>query len=656
MKHHVLLSYSHADTDLMRRVRDALVAAGLAVWTDEALPDDAAPGTPLWEDAMRRAIDEAGCVVVLLSPQAGTSDVVRRMVTHTLVSGHCIFPVLLTGDVEHAVPPALHDTAIIDMRDGNADTMADALSSVVDAVARHLVTMLPLEKPPRSVHVTLPDGQVLTVQAGTRLEAVIKTWQQDANGEPALAALVDGVLRELTIPVQEDCAVTPLTMRSSDGGRMYRRSLVFLLITAAAELFPEAQVVIHHALPTGAYYCELRGRGNFTQAELDRLMGRMREIVAAEEPIRRTRMPLDEARAFFAARGDDDKVRLLDFRYKDYLMVYKLRDSADYFYGYMVPSTGYLNIFDMRLHPPDGFLLMYPRRESPTIIKPYQAANKIAAVFERQAEWLELLGLEDIGHLNQVIVNRRARELVLVAEALHNQHLADIAAEIAERHKAGVRLVLIAGPSSSGKTTFSKRLAIQLLAHGVRPYTLELDHYFVDRDQTPRDENGEYDFEALEALNLPLLNEQLNALMAGEVVHIPYFDFISGKSSRNGKTAQITRDHVLIVEGIHGLNPQLVAAVDEARLYRIYISALTQLNIDRHNRIPTTDVRLLRRIVRDARYRGYTALDTLGRWPSVRRGEKRHIFPYQENADVMFNSSLMYELAVLRPLAEPLLL
>jgi len=266
-----------------------------------------------------------------------------------------------------------------------------------------------------------------------------------------------------------------------------------------------------------------------------------------------------------------------------------------------------------------------------------------------------LLGIEDIGQLNMAIRDGRARELVLVNEALHEQHIAHIATQIAERHRDGLRLVLIAGPSSSGKTTFSKRLAIQLMAHGLKPYTLEMDRYFVEREKTPRDEHGEYDFEALEAVDLPLFNDQILRMTAGEKVQIPHFNFVTGLREV-GEEVQLTADHILIVEGIHGLNPALVSSLPTQQTFRVYVSALTQLNIDRHNRVPTTDVRLIRRIVRDATYRGYSAVDTLSRWESVRRGEKRNIFPYQENADIMFNSALLYELAVLRPLAEPLLL
>ncbi|MBU0704666.1 MAG: nucleoside kinase, partial [Chloroflexi bacterium] len=301
-----------------------------------------------------------------------------------------------------------------------------------------------------------------------------------------------------------------------------------------------------------------------------------------------------------------------------------------------------------------GFVLQYPRRHWPTELRPVRDYPQLTAIFHEYGEWLHLLGVESVSGLNEAIANGRIREIILVSEALHEQRIAQIADLIA-RWRSEVRLVLVAGPSAAGKTTFSKRLSVQLLAHGIRPFPLELDNYFVDREKTPRDEHGEYDFEVLEALDVPLFNQHLLALVRGEEVQTPRFNFQTGHREK-GEIVQLGPDHIIIVEGIHGLNPQLVPSLPEESIFRIYLSALTQLNTDRHNRVPTTDTRLVRRIVRDATYRGYTAEETLKRWESVRRGEKRHIFPYQEHADVMFNSALVYELAVLKPLAEPLLL
>jgi uridine kinase len=517
-------------------------------------------------------------------------------------------------------------------------------------------TLVYRAEPRTSVQVSFPDGSRLEGPVGTPLEKFVLAYERDnpPQGKLTVAAVVDGLLRELTMPVTREISIRRVQTDSGDGGRVYRRSLAFLMTVATAELFPGVQIVIDYALPSGAYFCKVLGRDPFSADELKKIKVHMQAIVEADEPIIREEINLDEAIRMFDACGDDDKVRLLEFRNKDYLTIYRLRGEVDYFYGYMVPSTGYLKQFDV-LPEEDGFVLQYPRRESPNIIRPYVKSPQLTHVFRLTEEWLELLGVEDIGNLNQAIRDGRVRELILVNEALHEQHIAHIASEIAKRHAQGLRLVLIAGPSSSGKTTFSKRLAIQLMAHGLKPYTLEMDRYFVERHMTPMDEHGEYDFEALEAVDLPLFNRQLLELTRGERVKIPHFDFISGRRTFR-EEVQLSAEHVLIVEGIHGLNPRLVSALPTEQMYRIYVSALTQLNIDRHNRVPTTDVRLIRRIVRDATSRGYSALDTLSRWESVRRGEKRNIFPYQENADIMFNSALLYELAVLRPLAEPLLL
>lgn len=503
-----------------------------------------------------------------------------------------------------------------------------------------------------TAQVSLPDGRTFEAPVGTPLEAYLGEALPD-EGVPVIAALVNGELRELTYPITSDAEIRPIYLSDSDGVRIYRRSLSFLMITAVHELFPKAQVFVDHSVPFGGYFCQVGGRPPFTPQELAQIETRMREIVAQDAPITKERVPLGEAMALFEARGEADKVRLLRWREKDYLTLYNLCGMQDYFHGYMVPSAGYLRYF--ALHPsPPGFIVQYPRRHRPTELLPVQDYPQLTSVFREYGEWLRLLGVENVGGLNEAIASGRIREVILVAEALHEQRIAHIAQCIAER-RGKVRLVLIAGPSSSGKTTFSKRLAIQLLAHGIRPYPLGLDSYFVERELTPRDKQGEYDFESLGALELPLFNEHLLRLMEGQRVTLPHYNFKTGKRE-SGPDLQLSPDHIILIEGIHGLNPALVPSVPPESTYRIFASALTQLNIDQHNRVPTTDTRLIRRIVRDATYRGYTAEETLARWESVRRGEKRSIFPYQEHADVMFNSALAYELAVLKPLAEPLLL
>jgi uridine kinase len=520
-------------------------------------------------------------------------------------------------------------------------------------------------QPRETARITLTtDNSIWSAPTGTVLEEYFKQARPDLvpmlrstvvpESETIVAAIVDNHLRELTTPIKRDAEIQPVLLQDGDGLRIYRRSLSFVLTVAAAELFPGRKIRIDHSLPFGGYYCAVDEGGPLSKAELARLKARMDEIIAADEPIWRKVIPLSEAYKRFEDQGDNDKIRLLSNRDKDYLTVYELRGVTDYFYGYMVPSTGYLFVYDLT-YDGDGFILHYPRRRAPNEIQPVTTLPKLRAVFHEAAEWLKLLDLEDMGALNDAIRAGHAREIILVAEALHEGRFADIADAVLAR-RPDVSLVLIAGPSSSGKTTSSKRLAVQLMAHGLKPFTLAMDNYFVPRDRNPVDPvTGDLDFEHIEAVDLDLFNQHVLALMDGQEVEIPHYNFKTG-DREPGENIHLTPEHILIVEGIHGLNPELVRQIPPERIFRLYVSCLTQLNIDRHNRVPTTDVRLLRRIVRDARTRGYAALDTLSRWNSVRNGERRWIFPYQENANLMFNSALVYELAALRPLAEPLLL
>lgn len=502
------------------------------------------------------------------------------------------------------------------------------------------------------------DGDVtLGASLGTSLEDFVNYAVETEMLKPSypiIAVVANSRLRELTYPVRWDMEVRPVTIADSDGAKIYRRSLVFLMIGVMNKLHPGVHVSVNYSVPDGGYYCEVHDRTPLSADEIRDVEATMRLWVEADYRISKRELALEEAQALFRAREDWDKVRLLEYRASDKLTLYELQGYEDYYYGYMAPSTGYLQTFKL-IAVDGGFILQYPRRESPEEVKSITTYGKLNTVFQEADKWLERLGVEDVGRLNRLVSQRALEEIVLVAEALHEQRIAQIAGQICERHRTGGRLVLIAGPSSSGKTTFSKRLAIQLLAHGLRPFTLEMDHYFVDRDLTPRDEQGDYDFESLGALNLARLSQDLLGLMAGDEVQLPHFDFKAGRSIE-GKVARIESEQIIILEGIHGLNPDLVPNIPQDKIVRVYVSALTQLNVDMHNRVPTTDVRLLRRLVRDARSRGWQAVDTLGRWQSVRRGEKRNIFPYQEHADAMFNSALVYELAALRPLAEPLLL
>ena len=512
-----------------------------------------------------------------------------------------------------------------------------------------------ISQPRSTVRVTFPDGLVLEGAVGTTIEAFMQAAREqrpDLFPAPVIAAVYNAKLRELAHVLHQDGTLDPVLLNSSDGGRIYRRSLVFLLTTAINELWRSTKVNVGYAVPDGGFYCILPRRAPFSDEELAKLEAHMRKIVVEDSPIRKKVVPLEKAVKLFEKRGDDDKVRLLEQRKREVLTLYTLRRRSDYYYGYMVPSTGYLQTFRL-VQAGNGFILQYPRSGTPTQLFPLQPASKVGAVFAESEDWMRKLGVEDIGRLNRITRTDRIAELILIAEALHERRISEIAANILAR--PNVRLVLIAGPSSSGKTTFSKRLAIQLLAHGLRPFTLELDNYFIDRELTPKDAEGNYDFEALEVINRELFNENLLHLIEGKEVSLPRFDFLIGKSVA-GRTARMSANQIIIIEGIHGLNPALVTRVPPEQIFRIYVSALTGLNLDNHNRVSTTDVRLLRRITRDAVQRGYNATETISRWTSVRRGEKRNIFPYQENADMTFNSSLLYELAALRPMVEPLLL
>jgi uridine kinase len=509
-------------------------------------------------------------------------------------------------------------------------------------------------QPRQIVEIHMADGRVIS---GPRGAAVGEFFNIHANSDlpPIVGAIINGELRELTFPIRMESIVRPVTMGEADGMRIYRRSLTFLLDSAFHDLFPEAVLNIDHSVSSGGYYCQVNGREPLSNKELQQLESHMREMVEADIPFKKRTASLTEAIQHFKERNHQDKIRLLTHRRKDYLTLYNLNDHLDYHHGYMVPSTGYLKWFSLA-PTEDSFTLRFPRRHKPTEILPLPEYPKLLATFRQYKDWLVRMDIGSVGALNDSIQDGRVREIILVSEALQEQQVSVIAAQIAQRIQLDPdsRIILIAGPSSSGKTTLSKRLAIQLLAHGYSPFPLGMDNYFLDRDKTPRNSLGELDFESIKALNRIKLSSDLSRLIAGETVRLPHFNFKTGIQEK-GEQVRLARNEIIILEGIHGLNPDLLPEIPEGKSYRIYVSALTQLNLDHHNRISTTDTRLVRRVVRDARERGYTATETIMRWDSVRRGEKLNIFPYQENADVMFNSALVYEMAALKPLAEPLL-
>ena len=511
-----------------------------------------------------------------------------------------------------------------------------------------------LSTPRTDVRATLPDGRVFEAPVGTTLQQLMAVALAP-QGAPIVAAMNNGRLNELTTPLTQDGLVAPITASDEPGARIFRRALCFLMVTAASELFPEAALIVEHSVPgLGGYYCEPKGRLPFSEAELERLHQRMLDAVRADEPITKLVVPVGEATSLFRNRGENDKASLLTHTGVSSLPLYELRGRRDCFHGEMVPSAGCLRPFALLNRPP-GFILQFPHQSRPTEIEKLAPYPKLFAVFERASYLMERLGIRNVGALNEAIVGGRFPEVSLVSEAMHEAAVAEIAREIASRTGHPIKLVLVAGPSASGKTTFSKRLAVQLMARGLRPFAVALDDYFVDRELTPRDFKGDHDFEALEAIDVALFNEHLLSLSCCKPTELPRYSFAEGRRER-GRTVRLNDDSVIIIEGIHGLNPALVRDLPGDSVYRVYVSLLTQLNLDRHSRISTSDCRLIRRVVRDAATRGYNATQSLRRWLSVARGEKQFIFPFQENSDAVFDSSLVYELAVLRTYAEPLLL
>ena len=495
--------------------------------------------------------------------------------------------------------------------------------------------------------------EIRQYEAGTTYLEIAKEYQKEYSHDIVLVT-VDGKLQELHKKVNRDCTLNFETTACDSGHKTYKRSMSLLLVKAiydVAEHENVDKVRIHYSVSKG-YYCTIEGNVVLDQQFLDQVEARMHQMVQADLPINKKSVNTDDAIATFARYGMHDKEKLFAYRRVSKVNIYSINEFEDYYYGYMVPSTGYLKYFKLYLYD-DGFVLQMPEQKEPEIVPPFEPQNKLFHVLKESTSWGDMQGIETVGALNDKITKGDVRETVLVQEALQEKKIAEIAATIAARPE--LKFILIAGPSSSGKTTFSHRLSVQLRACGLVPHPIAVDNYFVEREENPVDENGDFDFECLEAVDVELFNRQLGDLLAGKEVVLPRFNFVTGHKEYGPDVKKLGKNDVLVIEGIHCLNPKLTQSLPDKNKFKIYISALTQLNIDEHNRIPTTDGRLLRRIVRDARTRGASVARTINMWSSVRKGEEKNIFPYQEEADVMFNSALIYELAVLKPYVEALL-
>ncbi len=470
-----------------------------------------------------------------------------------------------------------------------------------------------------------------------------------------ISAKVNNKVESLNFRVYYNKDIEFLDITSASGMRTYVRSLCFILVRAVDELYPKGTISLEHPVSRG-YYCNLNIGREITLDDVSLIKQKMQEIIKADIPYERFECHTTKAVEMFRRQGMEDKAKLLDTSGQLYSYYNKLDDTIDSYYGSLAPSTGYIYLFDIVKYY-DGLLLRIPRRKEPDKLEDVIKQEKMLEVFQEYHRWNKIMGIATVGDFNISCNAGHATDLIKVSEALQEKKIAHIADQIANRNVNGerVKLVLIAGPSSSGKTTFSKRLSIQLMTNGLRPYPISLDDYFVDRENTPLDENGNHDFESLYALDIPFFEQQLQALLAGEEVELPRFNFTTGKREMSGKKLRITNNMILILEGIHALNPSLTPNIPAVNKFKVYVSALTTILLDNHNYIPTTDNRLLRRIIRDYKYRNYTAEETISRWESVRAGEDKWIFPYQENADAMFNSALLFELAVLKDYAEPIL-
>lgn len=497
------------------------------------------------------------------------------------------------------------------------------------------------------------DGVDYEYHRNITLLEISKDFQKDFSYDIILA-FVNGKLRELTKCVKDDCKVKFVTVAEDAGYKTYVRGIILVMLKAFyAEIGADQidKVVVEYSISNGLY-CEYVGKDTLTAEKIEAVKNRMKDIIRRDIPFVKRNIGTDDAIELFRKYKMYDKERLFRYRRVSKANIYSLDGFEDYYYGYMPPSSGMLQCFDL-LPYDEGFMIMLPQPKTPNRMPPFVEKKKLFDTLKESNKWANMLEIPNVGALNDAITQGKLSEIILVQEALQEKKLSEIAQDI--KNRGSMKFIMIAGPSSSGKTTFSHRLSIQLKAHGLKPHPIAVDNYFVDREKTPRDEDGNYNFESLYSIDLEQFNKDMTDLLNGKTVDIPHFNFVSGKREYKGNYLKLGKDDILVIEGIHGLNDALSYSLPKESKYKIYISALTQLNIDEHNRIPTTDGRLLRRMVRDARTRGTSAQRTISMWPSVRRGEEENIFPYQEEADVMFNSALIYELAVLKLYAEPIL-
>lgn len=487
---------------------------------------------------------------------------------------------------------------------------------------------------------------------GTNLQTILKEIASQLN-KKVMSAMVNNKLKELTYEIYKPKNIKFVDYTHPAGKRMYMRSLTFILYKATKEVLPNAGFRVEHSVSNGIY-CRLTDKNTIlTPENVQQIKAKMQDLVKADIPFERNEIETEKAIELFESQGLYEKTKLLRTRGNLYTSVYKLGDVIDYFYGFLLPCTGLLEVFDLQ-HYYNGMLLLAPDKKDPSKVQATLQQDKMLQIFSEYKRWGKILNISNIGDLNKSVEEQNISELIKIYEAMHEKKISQIADRIRKKWKK-IKIILIAGPSSSGKTTFGKRLAIQLKVAGIKPINLSLDNYFVNREKTPLDENGEYDFEDIKALDVELFNQNLLDLLDGKEIELPKFSFETGQRYYNGESLRINGKNVLVIEGIHALNPALTSLISNEFKFRIYISALTSISIDGHNRVHSTDNRLIRRIVRDHRYRNYSALDTIKRWQSVRNGEEKNIFPYQENADVMFNSALPYELGVLKNHAEPIL-